>query len=176
MEINKNDFIQDYVTEAQENLDGIDNAAISLINSPRDYEILKELLRLLHTLKGSSRMMDFSQIEQVVNNLESVFKNFQVNRMEIPSSFCYLVLNVNEFLRKTINKIQQLSENSNDDIKNLDSSVQNFEVIIENIKFAAEGKSFNYNFSDNSKDKKSKNENSPSQKQEKKSSDAYIKG
>lgn len=175
MEINKNDFISDYVTEAQENLDGIDNTAISLINSPRDYEILKELLRLLHTLKGSSRMMDFSQIEQVVNNLESVFKNFQVNRMEIPSSFCYLVLNVNEFLRKTINKIQKFSENPNNDINNLDSSVKNFEIIIENIKFAAEGKSFNYNFSDNSKDKKSQNENSSSQKQEKKSSSSLSK-
>ena len=112
MEINKNDFISDYVIEAQENLDGIDNAAISLINTPRDYETLKELLRLLHTLKGSSRMMDFSQIEQIINSLETVFKNFQTNRMEVASSFCYLLLNVNEFIRKTIHKIEKQSENS----------------------------------------------------------------
>lgn len=148
MEINKNDFISDYVIEAQENLDGIDNAAISLINTPRDYETLKELLRLLHTLKGSSRMMDFSQIEQIINSLETVFKNFQTNRMEVSSSFCYLLLNVNEFIRKTIHKIEQQSENRISDEETVDSTVENFEQIIQNINFAAEGKTFSYEFSE----------------------------
>ena len=148
MEINKNDFISDYVIEAQENLDGIDNAAISLINIPRDYETLKELLRLLHTLKGSSRMMDFSQIEQIINSLETVFKNFQTNRMEVTSSFCYLLLNVNEFIRKTIHKIELQSENRISDEETVDSTVENFEQIIQNINFAAEGKTFSYEFSE----------------------------
>lgn len=148
MEINKNDFISDYVIEAQENLDGIDNAAISLINTPRDYETLKELLRLLHTLKGSSRMMDFSQIEQIINSLETVFKNFQTNRMEVTSSFCYLLLNVNEFIRKTIHKIEQQNENRISDEETVDSTVENFEQIIQNINFAAEGKTFSYEFSE----------------------------
>lgn len=148
MEINKNDFISDYVIEAQENLDGIDNAAISLINIPRDYETLKELLRLLHTLKGSSRMMEFSQIEQIINNLETVFKNFQTNRMEVASSYCYLLLNVNEFIRKAIHKIEQQSENRISDEETVDSTVENFEQIIQNINFAAEGKTFSYEFSE----------------------------
>lgn len=171
MELNKNDFISDYVIEAQENLDGIDNAAISLINSPRDYEILKELLRLLHTLKGSSRMMNFSQIEQVVDNLEAVFKNFQVNRMEIPSSFCYLILNADEFLRKTINEIQKVGEIPNANIDDYDFSIKNFDAIIENLRFAAEGKNFHYDFSNNSEGKKFQNENQNSAPQKKNSAE-----
>ena len=147
MEINKNDFISDYVIEAQENLDGIDNAAISLINIPRDYETLKELLRLLHTLKGSSRMMEFSQIEQIINNLETVFKNFQTNRMEVASSYCYLLLNVNEFIRKAIHKIEKQSENQLSEDENVDSTVENFDEIMQNINSAAEGKTFCYEFS-----------------------------
>ncbi len=147
MEINKNDFISDYVIEAHENLDGIDNAAISLINTPRDYETLKELLRLLHTLKGSSRMMDFLQIEQVVNNLETVFKNFQANRMEISSSFCYLLLNVDEVLRRTISRIQKNKEDSSYTGEDFGSNIENFEFIIENIKAAAEGRAFTSDFS-----------------------------
>ena len=156
MEINKNDFISDYVIEAQENLDGIDNAAISLINIPRDYETLKELLRLLHTLKGSSRMMEFSQIEQIINNLETVFKNFQTNRMEVASSYCYLLLNVNEFIRKAIHKIEKQSENQLSEDENVDSTVENFDEIMQNINSAAEGKTFCYEFST----QKSQNENS----------------
>ena len=156
MEINKNDFISDYVIEAQENLDGIDNAAISLINIPRDYETLKELLRLLHTLKGSSRMMEFSQIEQIINNLETVFKNFQTNRMEVASSYCYLLLNVNEFIRKAIHKIEKQSENHLSEDENVDSTVENFDEIMQNINSAAEGKTFCYEFST----QKNQNENS----------------
>lgn len=156
MEINKNDFISDYVIEAQENLDGIDNAAISLINIPRDYETLKELLRLLHTLKGSSRMMEFSQIEQIINNLETVFKNFQTNRMEVASSYCYLLLNVNEFIRKAIHKIEKQSENQLSEDENVDSTVENFDEIMQNINSAAEGKTFCYEFST----QKNQNQNS----------------
>ena len=156
MEINKNDFISDYVIEAQENLDGIDNAAISLINIPRDYETLKELLRLLHTLKGSSRMMEFSQIEQIINNLETVFKNFQTNRMEVASSYCYLLLNVNEFIRKAIHKIEKQSENQLSEDENVDSTVENFDEIMQNINSAAEGKTFSYEFSA----RKNQNQNS----------------
>ena len=101
-------------------------------------------------------MMEFSQIEQIINNLETVFKNFQTNRMEVASSYCYLLLNVNEFIRKAIHKIEKQSENQLSEDENVDSTVENFDEIMQNINSAAEGKTFSYEFST----QKNQNENS----------------
>ena len=54
MEIDKKVFIHDYVTEARENLDTLDDLAIQIINDNRNSDYLKEVLRILHTLKGFS--------------------------------------------------------------------------------------------------------------------------
>lgn len=44
MEIDKRAFIQDYVTEARENLDTLDDLAIQIINDNRNSDYLKEVL------------------------------------------------------------------------------------------------------------------------------------
>ena len=67
--------------------------------------------------------------------------------MEISSSFCYLLLNVDEVLRRTISRIQKNKEDSSYTGEDFGSNIENFEFIIENIKAAAEGMAFTSDFS-----------------------------
>ena len=69
MNLDKKLFITDYISEAREILDSLDDMAIAATKEKRNADCLKEILRLLHTLKGSSRMLEFVQIEKVVNHL-----------------------------------------------------------------------------------------------------------
>ena len=77
MDLDKNLFKSDYISEAREILDSLDDISIEATKEKRNSKNLTEILRLLHTLKGSSRMMEYVQIEKVLNHLESVFKNIQ---------------------------------------------------------------------------------------------------
>lgn len=141
MEIDKKSFIQDYVVEARENLDSMDNIAIQVTKDNRNADLLKELLRVLHTLKGSSRMMEFAQIEKIVNHLETVFKNIQNNQTEISIPVALLLMSSCTVIRNAIDKIEAEK----------DYTINNFDFIIKNIDKAAEGEKFSTDFDENTK-------------------------
>ena len=149
MNLDKNLFKADYVSEAREILDSLDDIAIQSAKKNRNTAFLKEILRLLHTLKGSSRMMEYSQIEKVINHLETIFKNIQSNQTEIPSKIIQLLLGVNESLHKTINSIEDGG----------DGSLAQYDEIIKNIDLAMEDEDFTTDFSKEENQKEESAEN-----------------
>ena len=100
MNLDKNLFKADYIAESREILDSLDDIAIEASKEKRNSDFLNEILRLLHTLKGSSRMMEYVQIEKVVNHLETVFKNIQSNQTEISNRIIQLLMGVNALIHK----------------------------------------------------------------------------
>ncbi len=137
MNIDKNLFKSDYISEAREILDSLDDIAIQAAKKTRNTGFLKEILRLLHTLKGSSRMMEYSQIEKVINQLETVFKNIQNNQTEIPNKIIQLLMSVNAVLHKVIDSIEDGG----------DGSFEQYEEVIKNVDLALEDDDFNADFS-----------------------------
>ncbi|MDD4583929.1 MAG: chemotaxis protein CheA [Eubacteriales bacterium] len=108
---NINDSVLDmYLFESStllEQLDGI------LIESEKDGELssqsVDEIFRIMHTIKGSSAMMDYEVIAQVCHKLEDLF--YIIRENGIPAD-CFnelfdLVLRVSDFLKDEIAKIQQ---------------------------------------------------------------------
>jgi len=136
MDLDKKSFIQDYITEARENLDSMDDIAIQVTRDNRNTDLLKELLRVLHTLKGSSRMMEFSQIEKIINSMETVFKNIHSNQTEISIPIARLLMSVCTVIRSAIDKIEREE----------DYSIPNYDFIIKNIENACEGDKFSVDF------------------------------
>lgn len=136
MTIDKSQFIADFIQEARENLDAIDDFAIQITKDDRNSGLMEGLLRQLHTLKGSARMMEFTQIEKIVNTLETLFKNIQSNQTEIPLRCAQLLMGVGVQLRKSIDRIE----------KNEAYELNNYELILQNISKASEGDDYLIDF------------------------------
>jgi len=71
---NEQDFelVEVYLEEAAELLDEIDNSLQAWTENPEDKNVVKELQRQLHTLKGGARMAGFSNIGDLSHALESL--------------------------------------------------------------------------------------------------------
>ena len=82
MNLDKNLFKADYISEAREILDSLDDMAIQAAKKTRNTKYLTEILRLLHTLKGSSRMMEYLQIEKIINHQKLCLKTFRTIRLK----------------------------------------------------------------------------------------------
>ncbi|MCR4631582.1 MAG: response regulator [Treponema sp.] len=136
MEIDKSLFIADYISEARENLDAIDDIAFQALKETRNSGFLKEILRYLHTLKGSSRMMEFTQIEKVMNHLESVFKTIDSNQTEIPAKIIQLLMGVSQIIHDVIDQIEDGS----------DGTFAEYENVLQNIDKAMEDGDFQTEF------------------------------
>ena len=132
MNLDKNLFKTDYISEAREILDSLDDVAIQATKEKRNGQCLNEILRLLHTLKGSSRMMEYVQIEKVINHLETVFKNVQNNQTEISNKLIQLLMGVTNLIHKVIDDIEDGS----------DGTFEQYEDVLKNIDQALEDENF----------------------------------
>ena len=137
MDIDKNLFLTDYISEAREILDSLDDIAIQAAKLKRNTKHLPEILRQLHTLKGSSRMMEYMQIEKIVNHLETVFKNIQSNQTEIPNKIIQLLLGVSTVLHSTIDSIES-GNNTACEIEQYDEILKNIDNALEDADFISD--------------------------------------
>ena len=137
MNLDKNQFKADYISEAREILDSLDDIAMQAAKETRNTGCLPEILRLLHTLKGSSRMMEYTQIEKVVNHLETVFKGIQGDQKEITDKIIQLLMGVNDLLHKVVDSIEDGG----------DGTFEQYEEVLKNIDLAMEDEEFTTDFS-----------------------------
>ena len=131
-----NNFIKDYIVESREYLNSLDEFCLNAEKSEGNEEFLKELLRILHSLKGTSRMMGFSNIEQIIHETETVFKNIQNNHSRANRNDINLLISVISVIRKAVDTIEQ----------NQTDQIANFDFILENVKKAANDEDYTTNF------------------------------
>ena len=63
-------FTRKFVEEARDRLKAIGNALVKLEAQPQSPEIIKDIFREAHSLKGSSQMLGFVDISQIAHQLE----------------------------------------------------------------------------------------------------------
>ena len=65
-------LISDFCEEAWESLQASENLLIELENNPTSKELINELFRAVHTVKGGSRLIEIKKIETLSHELETV--------------------------------------------------------------------------------------------------------
>jgi len=62
-----NPLLEQFLSEAREALDGIGNKLMELEQAPEDAELMTQLFRLVHTLKGNSGLFEFPEMTRVLH-------------------------------------------------------------------------------------------------------------
>ncbi len=112
MAFDRDDFIDNYLDELQENTETIDRSILALKKDPDNDDALTTLLRALHTIKGSSRMLKFDHVEKIVHGLENVFKGVKEKRYEIEKALIQLVFITTDYLKSGADKIRSERDDS----------------------------------------------------------------
>ncbi len=105
MPIDRAAFIDNYVDETRENLRRIGDGVVRLRKDPENQEELSSILRALHTIKGSSRMLKFRTMEQLAHATENVFKGIRERRYALSAPLMRLVFIGGDLLGKGVESI-----------------------------------------------------------------------
>ncbi len=83
MSFNLNSFKKRFLEEARENLNFLTNGVVLLESEPENIDRIKELIRVAHTLKGSLKMMGYSEISKIIHEIEYYLTDLFDERVEI---------------------------------------------------------------------------------------------
>ncbi len=112
MPFDRKAFIEGFIAETSENLAGINDGIIALKKVPDDKEQLTKLLRQLHTIKGTARMLGFNTIEKTAHGIEDVFKGIREEKYELTDRIVQLTFSTADYIKKMLSRI---AEDGNDD-------------------------------------------------------------
>ncbi|MBN1661287.1 MAG: response regulator [Anaerolineae bacterium] len=99
MKFDRSLFIGKFSTEAEEHLQKLNDGVLRLEraeadadpSTPSGQELMAEILRAAHTLKGSARMMGFKDINQVAHKLEDLLLEVKESRLAPTPALCDLI-------------------------------------------------------------------------------------
>lgn len=99
-----------------------------------DDEEINSVFRIMHTIKGSSAMMEFDKIAHVAHLIEDLFAYIRTNGIDAEhnEALCNLVFQANDFLRAEVEKVEN-GEPLNDDVAFLENGINNFINILKGI-------------------------------------------
>ncbi|HEY1077887.1 MAG TPA: Hpt domain-containing protein, partial [Fontimonas sp.] len=93
--------------EAEELLEGLDQSAAALERSPGNLAPLGEIMRLLHTFKGSARVTGLNALGDVAHLLESLFERLESGEVPAGTHFFARVHNALDGLHLAIDDLKR---------------------------------------------------------------------
>ena len=58
-------LLQDFITEANEHLEEMESCLLQLEKAPDDKEIMNDIFRAIHTIKGASQFVGLARISEL---------------------------------------------------------------------------------------------------------------
>jgi chemotaxis protein histidine kinase CheA/ActR/RegA family two-component response regulator len=112
MTIDREKYIGKYVDEGLENIGLVETLIFEIKDGVSVDDDLATLLRALHTLKGSSRMLEFKRMEALAHALESVFVAFREQRIGLAENAVKLVVASLDLLKAGLGAIQHTKDDA----------------------------------------------------------------
>ncbi|MBI5212777.1 MAG: chemotaxis protein CheA [Nitrospirae bacterium] len=118
------EIISEFVTEAEETLEKIDPMFVELETKGYEKDILNEIFRGMHTLKGAAGFLGFQQIVDVAHRAESIMKRLRDGEAALTRDLMDVILKSVDALRLLIHHIK-LKDGIEEDISDLLTQLDN---------------------------------------------------
>ena len=105
MAFSKDDFVKEFISETGENLDTINDSIIKLKNDDGDKDNLTVILRCLHTIKGTARMLSYPTIEKISHGLEDVYKGLREGKYRLSDRIVQLTFRTCDIIKGCLQRI-----------------------------------------------------------------------
>lgn len=130
-------FAQKYIEEATEIIAKLEELILEVENQPDNLEMINEVFRLMHTLKGGGAMFGFSKVTDVTHELESIYDFIRNGKAKVTKELLDISLNIVDYVKTLINpkssiessehnkKVESLTELKNKFKKNCSNGKNN---------------------------------------------------
>jgi two-component system, chemotaxis family, sensor kinase CheA len=100
------EIVQEFLVESHENLDQLDRDLVALEQSPDSRDLLSSIFRTIHTIKGTSGFLAFSQLEKVTHVGESLLARLRDGAQVLNSRSADALLRMADTVRSLLDEIE----------------------------------------------------------------------
>ncbi|MCC7261313.1 MAG: chemotaxis protein CheA [Candidatus Latescibacteria bacterium] len=86
------DFVPDFITESNEILEKLDENLVHLEEASSDLDLLNEIFRGAHTLKGAAGFLGFTQMAGVTHKMENLLDLLRKGQMQLSQGIMDVIL------------------------------------------------------------------------------------
>jgi two-component system chemotaxis sensor kinase CheA len=98
-----------FITEAQEHLEALNQSMVDLEKEPGNPDVLTEIFRSAHTLKGMSATMGFDQLTELAHEMENVLDGLRSEDIEATTDIVDLLFGCFDMLGALVAAIAEES-------------------------------------------------------------------
>ncbi len=100
-------LLQDFISESQEILDGLDPLFVALESNPDDMSIVDGIFRPVHSVKGNSGFFNLTNIKNFAHIMENILGEIRARKRKATPPLIDLLLKGVDFLRGMMNRLAQ---------------------------------------------------------------------
>ena len=126
------EILEDFLVEAFELIEQLDQDLVELENTPEDLELLNSIFRVAHTIKGSSSFLSFDVLTKLTHHMEDVLNKARKGELKLNEKVMDVVLESIDMMKTLLHCIR---DNGNDTAINMD-----LDDIINRLEAVSEGK------------------------------------
>lgn len=101
------EIIDDFLVEADELLHSLDTNLVKLESTPNDLNLLNEIFRAAHTIKGTSSFLGFEQVTNLTHKMEDVLNKLRKAEMVVTPIIMDLLLESLDTLKVLITNVHE---------------------------------------------------------------------
>jgi two-component system chemotaxis sensor kinase CheA len=100
------EILEDFLVEASELIEQMDQDLVELENNPEDLELLNSIFRVAHTVKGSSSFLNFDVLTELTHHMEDVLNKARRDELKITPDIMDIVLQSVDMMKALLAGIQ----------------------------------------------------------------------
>ncbi|MFN0042342.1 MAG: chemotaxis protein CheW [Alphaproteobacteria bacterium] len=120
------ELLKDFLTETNESLEVLDVEIVRLERNPNDPELLGNIFRLFHTVKGTCGFLGLSRLEAVAHAAENVLGKFRDGEIKVTGDAVTLILASLDCIKTLLAQLEATEAEPAGDDKNLIDRLNGF--------------------------------------------------
>lgn len=99
-------YLSMFLDESMDNLQTLNEALLNLEQNPNDIEMLNQIFRVAHTIKGMAATMGFTAMAELTHKMEDVLSNFREGKLEVSENVVTILFKCLDTLETMVNNIE----------------------------------------------------------------------
>ena len=100
------EIIADFLVEAREHLESIEPNLLILENSPKDLQVLNEVFRSMHSLKGASGFLNLQKMNGLAHKAENALDELRQDKLSFTAELADVILSATDALRLMLDNLE----------------------------------------------------------------------